>query len=159
MTKRTVRIFDKIGALIPGYNGYAIRDEKRNDDKKLRNSIAFKLEQSENEIIRHQQILVRENEIKKCQEWDIARKSLNTITIKIKNAAYGETSFFNNEQIKETELDEIYNLDLELSERVNLISITISNEINEILSPTLVNQQLQEINSILNKRTNFLNKF
>jgi hypothetical protein len=32
MTKRESNILDKIGSLIPGYKGYAVRDEKRNDD-------------------------------------------------------------------------------------------------------------------------------
>ena len=159
MTKRKLNIFDKIGTLIPGYNGYAIRDEKRNSDKKLRLSIAKMIESSEREIIMHQQGLIRKNEIQSSQEWEIARKALNTITTKIKNAAYGESSFFSNEQIKETELNELYKIDLELAEHINLISKTITKNISEVLSPTLVNQQVREIDSILNKRESFLNKF
>ena len=159
MTKRIVNIFDKIGTLIPGYKGYVIRDEKRNDDKKLRESIAYKIEQSENEIIRHQQILICKNEIQISQEWEIPRKALNTFSTKIKNATYGESSFFSNEQITETELDEIYALDLELAEIVSLISKTITNEINEVLSPVKVNRQVQEISNTLIKRKKFLSKY
>jgi hypothetical protein len=159
MTKRESNIFDKIGNLIPGYKGYAVRDEKRKDDKNLRNAIASKVEQAEIEIVKHQQSLIRNNQIQICQEWEIVRKSLDTFKIKINKASYGESSFFSNEQIKENELDQIYGLDLELAERVNLISKTIDSEINEALSPILVNQQLCEINTLLVKRNDFINKF
>ena len=40
---RKVNILDKIGALIPGYSGYAERDGRRNCDKILRESIANQL--------------------------------------------------------------------------------------------------------------------
>ena len=41
--KRSKSIFDKIGALIPGYRGYAERDSRRNCDKLIRNQISEKL--------------------------------------------------------------------------------------------------------------------
>jgi hypothetical protein len=62
-------------------------------------------------------------------------------------------------QLKETELDEIYNIDLEMSERVHLILKTVEAEINETMSAAFVNQQVREIDSILIKRTNFINQF
>jgi hypothetical protein len=78
---------------------------------------------------------------------------------KIKNATYGESSFFSDQQLKETELDEIYKIDLEMSERVHLILKTVDAEINEKMSAGFVNQQVREIDSILIKRTNFINQF
>lgn len=159
MTQRKINILDKIGSLIPGYKGYAIRDDKRNTDKKLREELANKIQQAEKEAILLQQELIRNKEIQKCQEWEIARKALNTITTKIINAPYGESSFFNNEQIKETELDNLYVIDLELAEIVDLISKTIKNEISGALSPIVVTQQVRKIENILNNRTTFLNKF
>jgi hypothetical protein len=159
MTKRKLNILDKIGSLIPGYKGYANREGKRNDDKKLRGFIALELELSENEIIQHQQSLIRDTQIQTSKEWEIIRKSLNTITTKIKNASYGESSLFNDMQIKEDELDEIYTIDLELYERVSLIRKTINIHINEVSSPLLINHQIQETFNILQKRINFINKF
>ena len=159
MTTRRTIFFERIGSMILGYKGYALRDEKRNTDKKLRDELSGIIQQSENTVIKHQQQLVKTGEIKLCKEWEIARKALNTIFSKIKNASYGESSFFSDQQLKETELDEIYKIDLEMSERVQLILKTIETEINETMSAGFVNQQVKEIDTILIKRTNFINQF
>jgi hypothetical protein len=159
MTTRRTNFFEKIGNMIRGYKGYALRDEKRNTDKKLRDELSGIIQQSEKTVITHQQLLVKTGEMQLCQEWEIARKALNTIFSKIKNATYGESSFFSDQQLKETELDEIYNTDLEMSERVHLILKTVETEINETMSAGFVNQQVREIDAILIKRTNFINQF
>jgi len=159
MTIRQTNFFEKIGKMIRGYKGYALRDEKRNTDKKLRDELSGVIKQSESIIIKHQQQLVKTGEMKLCQEWDIARKALNIIYTKIKNTTYGESSFFSDQQLKETELDKIYNIDLEMSERVSLITKTVEVEINEEMSAGFVIQQVNEIEKILSKRTNFIKQF
>jgi hypothetical protein len=159
MTHRRTNIFEKIGTYIRGYKGYATRDEKRNTDKKLRDELAGKIYQAENTIISHQQQLVKTGEMQLCQEWEIARKALNTIYSQIKNATYGESSFFSDQQLKETELDELYSIDLSMTERVDLIFKTVEADINEIMSSGLVTQQVKEIDKIIIKRTNFINQF
>lgn len=159
MTTRRTNLFERIGNMIRGYKGYSLRDEKRNTDKKLRDELSGIIQQSEKTVIKHQQQLVKTGEMQLCQEWEIARKALNTIFSKIKNATYGESSFFSDQQLKETELDEIYKIDLEMSERVHLILKTVEEEINETISAGFVNQQVREIDAILIKRTNFINQF
>lgn len=93
MSQRKINILDKIGRLIPGYTGYAIRDEKRNTDKKTREFIALSIQQSENLIIQHQKELLNKNEIQQMKEWETVRKLLNTLYSKIKHTTYGESSF------------------------------------------------------------------
>ncbi|MCZ2130734.1 MAG: hypothetical protein LC109_10760 [Bacteroidia bacterium] len=159
MTTRRINLFERIGNMIRGYKGYSLRDEKRNTDKKLRDELSEIIQQSEKTVIKHQQQLVKTGEMQLCQEWEIARKALNTIFSKIKNATYGESSFFSDQQLKETELDKIYKIDLEMSERVHLILKTVEEEINETISAGFVNQQVREIDAILIKRTNFINQF
>jgi hypothetical protein len=159
MTQRKTNIIERIGRLIPGYKGYAIRDEKRNDDKKLRDELSRIINQSETLIEKHQQQLIKKGEMNLCKEWEIARKAVNTIYSKVKNATYGESSFFSNNQIKEAELDEIYNIDYEMTERVHLIFKAVDADINEVISAGVVINHIKEIDNILNKRTTFLNKY
>lgn len=159
MTQRQTNFFEKIGNIIPGYKGYAIRDEKRNTDKKLRDELAGKIKQAENVVITYQQQLVKTNDMQLCQEWEIARKALNTIYSRIKNTTYGESSFFSDQHLKENELDEIYKFDLEITERVHLIMKTIDVDIKETMSAGFVNQQVRESDTILIERTNFINQF
>jgi hypothetical protein len=159
MTVRTTNIIEKIGLLIPGYKGYAVRDELRNTDKKLRDNSSLIIQKCESLIITHQKKLINTSEMKSCKEWEISRKSLNTLFSKIKNTTYGESSFFGENQLKEEELEKIYSYDLEISERVSLISKTVQEEINEFLSAGLVIQQISAIESVLIKRLNLINQY
>ncbi len=159
MTQRKLNILDKIGNWLPGYNGYVIREEKRNDDKKLRDVIANNIATVENKIIHLQQSLIKNNEIQLSQEWEISRKALNTIYSKIKNATYGESSFFSNEKIGENELDEIHNIDLELAERTDIINTIVAKHIEEVMSPVAIIQQIRSIDELLQKREQFMKNY
>jgi hypothetical protein len=158
MSQRKINILDKIGRLIPGYSGYAVRDEKRNTDKRTREFIALSIQQSENLIIQHQKVLINKGEIQQTKEWETVRKPLNSLYSKIKHASYGESSFFSENQLKEDELDNIYSIDLEMVERTQFISKTIQEEINEILSAAFVLKQINDIETLLLKRLNFINQ-
>lgn len=159
MSQRKINILDKIGRLIPGYTGYAIRDEKRNTDKKTREFIALSIQLSENLIIQHQKELLNKNEIQQMKEWETVRKLLNTLYSKIKNTSYGESSFFSENQLKEEELDMIYSFDLEISEKTTLISKTIQEEIDEILSIVFVIKQIRDIETLIVDRLNYINQY
>lgn len=157
--ERKINLFDKIGNLIPGYKGYVIRDEKRNTDKKFRDELVSRLNQSEEYLIRYQKELVSSNDVTNLTLWEQARKALNTISTKIKYTTYGESSYFSEKQLKENELDAIYNIDLELTEKVSLIVKTIQVEITEPMSAGFVLNQISDIEQILSKRTNFINEY
>ena len=159
MTTRKSNIFDKIGSLIPGYKGYVARDELRNTDKKLREHLAKIIQEAESLIVLHQKTLIDTNEMQSCKEWEISRKSLNTLFSKIKNSIYGESSFFSENQLKEEELEKIYGYDLEISERVSLISKTAQEEINQPLSSGFILQQIRETESIFIIRLDFINQY
>jgi len=158
MSQRKINILDKIGKLIPGYFGYAIRDEKRNTDKKTREFIAHSIQQSENLIIQHQKGLLIKNEIQLMKEWESVRKLLNTLYSKIKFAPYGESSFFSENQLKEEELDMIHSFDLEITEKTLFISKTVQEEIDEILSVVFVHKQIKAIETLITERLNFINQ-
>lgn len=158
MSQRKINILDKIGRLIPGYTGYAIRDEKRNTDKKTREFIALSIQQSENLIVQHKKELLNKNEIQQMKEWETARKLLNTLYSKIKYAAYGESSFFSENQLKEEELDMIHSFDLEISEKTLFISKTVQEEIEEILSVVFILKQIRDIEKLIVERLNFINQ-
>ena len=157
--KRTVNIIDRIGTLIPGYKGYTERDARRNIDKDLRVQISNNLSLTEKKIEQHCLSLVRNNQIQIAMEWEQIRKAINTLIPKIKNASYGVSSFFSDEQIKETELDKIYDMDLLLSERMKLFNEMIFENINEPIISVNIMKSLFEIDNLIIDRTNFINQF
>ena len=157
--ERKKNFFDFIGKLLPGYKGYVIREEKRNTDKKLRDELAKRIENAKLMIIDFQQDLIKKNEIAFCQEWDLLRKSVDTLFSKIKYAAHGESSFFSEKQLKEIELDEIYNLDLKLVENVNLVCNSVELYIQDSSNPKPINKMVRDIEIALDNRNNYINTF
>jgi hypothetical protein len=156
--ERKKNFFDKIGRFIPGYKGYTIREEKRNTDKKLRDILSSKIANSEKEIISSQQHLISKKELKSCEEWELVRKSLNTLQSKIKFAPYGESSFFSENQLKETELDQIHELDLSISESIDQLYSTIENQNRSFSSPD-VNHLIKNIENMIQGRSQFIQTF
>lgn len=155
MTKRAENILDKIGKLIPGFNGYSIRDEKRDLDKKLRIAISAQLNQIENEIIIVQRNLILKNDLTYAKELDVIRKKLNTLSNKIKNVHHGQTAFFNNNEIKENELDRIYAIDLNIAQVVSSLSPLVK----ENVGIDYFKYKLHELEDLLLKRLDFINSF
>lgn len=156
---RKKNLFDFIGKLLPGYKGYVIREVKRNTDKKLRDELAKRIENAKLMVIDFQQELIKKNEIAICKEWDLLRKSVDTLFSKIKYAAHGESSFFSEKQLKEDELDEIYNLDLKLVENVDIVCTSVESYIQDSLNPKPINKIVRDIEICLDNRTNYINTF
>ena len=106
--ERSKNIFDKIGSLIPGYRGYAERDSRRNCDKLLRNKISKEIIKCETSLNTRLKTEVKSNNLDSLKDLEECRQKLNTHSDKIKYAPYGESSFFGESQIKEDELQKIY---------------------------------------------------
>jgi len=151
---RQLNLFDKIGSLIPGYTGYAERNNRRQCDKLLREKIAVTINSSEKTILKRIAVSIKENEHSKLFESEECRKKLNTIHDKIKFAPYGESAFFSNNQLKDDELLAIYQKDFALFNKVN--------EINHA-SPDLDNKALlkliDELEGLLNERNEYIKEF
>ena len=87
------------------------------------------------------------------------RKSVDTLFSKIKYAKHGESSFFSEMQLKENELDEIYNLDLKLVENVNLVCSSVESYIQDSTNPKAINKMVRDIEIALDNRNNYINTF
>ena len=149
--ERSKNIFDKIGSLIPGYRGYAERDGRRNCDKLLRNQISEKLSQCGSIINNRIKSEIKNNNLDSLRDLEDCQQKLNTLSDKIKYAPYGESSFFGDSQIKEDELQKIYELDFEL--------YTLLQESEKYLTDTTIVDILTYISSIetmIKKRNDFI---
>ena len=149
--ERAKNIFDKIGSLIPGYRGYAERDGRRNCDKLLRNKISEEIIKCETSLNTRLQTEVKSNNLDSLQDLEKCRQKLNTLSDKIKYAPYGESSFFGDSQIKEDELQKIYELDFDL--------YSLLQESEKYLTETTIVDILTYITSIetmIKKRNDFI---
>ena len=152
--QRKKNILDRIGALIPGYRGYAERDGRRNCDKLLREVISNQLKEIEDLLYISMTTALKKKDKEKMHELEAVRKQIDTFRSKVNYAPYGKSALFTDEKIKEDELAEIYQIDLDLAtETKNLLNKVNSSTLSEI-SKLLVSCQ-----ELLNKRNSFINEF
>jgi hypothetical protein len=159
MTQRKVNILDKIGSLIPGYQGYATRDNMRISDKQIRTNASEKLIRIEEAIEEVKKDFIIKDKIQEAKEFELVRKNINTLASKIKHAQYGETAFFSLNQIKENELEQIQNFDLQISERISLMQVSVETKKELSITPTELNQSLKEIDKAFQERNHFIQQF
>jgi hypothetical protein len=151
---RPVNIFDKIGSLIPGYSGYAERNNRRQCDKILREKVALTISSIENEISKRIASLIESKELSQLKKVEECRKKLNTISSQVKYAPYGESGFFSIAQLKENELLTIYQKDFALLEKMNEINGSISDvDIKQIL------KKIDYLEGMLKERNEYLKEF
>ena len=153
MTQRSVNILDKIGTLIPGYNGYKDRDSRKNCEKKFRVALSEKLNNYENLIIEKINSCIQESNLIEMRKYEALRKKLNTLSHKILYTSYGANAFFSDQKIKEDELDQIYKYDLDISDRIEKLLLIEDFSEFEIIS------SISQISIILKNRNNYIKDF
>jgi len=108
--KRQINIFDRIGTLIPGYMGYQERESRRECDRQLREQIADQLTSVENKI----NSFIENTPFESLSDIEKIRKKINNLSSLIRYSSYGATAFFADAVIREPELENIYQLDLDV---------------------------------------------
>jgi hypothetical protein len=151
---RKKNIFDKIGSLIPGYRGYAEREGRRNCDKILREEIVTKLNEAEKILYKQMNEALKQKDKELMNTIEEIRKEVNTLSSRVKFAPYGATAFFTDGQIKEDELHNIHQIDLDLSESIENLRNNVSTSQLAETKEMLVSSQ-----AILDKRNSYINEF
>ena len=159
MTKRKSNIIDKIGTLIPGYDGYSNRLMMRQTDKKLREQCCGNMKQVEEKLENLLKKLIANSQYDEMINLENTRKSINTIVSKIQFAPYGESGFFGKEVIKEDELSKIHEYDLELIERTESMKVISFNHIDLPISIMAILNHISQISDLLNERNQFIQNF
>ncbi len=127
--KRQLNIFDRIGTLIPGYMGYQEREGRRECDRQLREQIADILTSVEKII----NSIIEITPFDSLGEIEKIRKKINNLNSLIRYSSYGATAFFADAVIKEPELENIYQLDLDVLDATNdLLDSAKSNDLDSI---------------------------
>ncbi len=151
---RPVNIFDKVGSLIPGYSGYAERNNRRQCDKLLREKISVTINSAEKLMSKRIAASIKANELAQLNECEECRKKLNTIRDKIKFAPYGESAFFSSAQLKDDELLNIYRKDFALLDKTNEINRVIPD-----LDEKAILKIIDDLEGLLNERNDYIKEF
>jgi hypothetical protein len=125
--KGQVDPFKKLLGYIPGFNGYVERQNRRDADKLLRDTVARRFEEYWGRASNLQADLVDNGMIKYVDDMEKAALALRTFIDKISTAARGYSGVFDAVKINEKELEAIYQFDLAFFQLGDQISSALDN--------------------------------
>ncbi|HZI17829.1 MAG TPA: hypothetical protein VEY09_04465 [Pyrinomonadaceae bacterium] len=109
---------ERLGEKIPGYAGYASKEQRRDVDKLHREHLADRLRASKQFITDAMRELTDSGRLFEVGPLDRALKKIDQAENRIRFASYGYAGFFDTVKIEEPQLDAIYRFDLALTEKV-----------------------------------------
>ncbi len=104
--------FKKLASYIPGFSGYVERQNRRDADKILRDTVARRFEEQWKRASELQAEMVSQGLIRYVDDMEKAAIALRTFIDKISTAARGYSGLFDAVKINEKELEAIYQFDL-----------------------------------------------
>ena len=113
--------FKRLASIIPGFNGYIERQNRRDADKILRDTVARRFEEQYQRASQLQTDLVSAGKIEFVDDMERAVIKLRTFIDKISTAPRGYSGMFDAVKINEKELESIYQFDatfFDLAEQV-----------------------------------------
>ncbi len=106
--------FKKILSYIPGFKGYVDRQNRRDEDKVLRDTIASRYEEQWQRISSIQQALISQGKIQWIDDIEAAAIKIRTFIDRVKRAPRGYSGLFDAVKINSAELSHIYQYDASL---------------------------------------------
>ena len=119
--------FKKLVSYIPGFKGYVERQNRRDADKVLRETVARRFEEQWGRVSNLQSELVSSGMIKYVDDLEKAALQLRTFIDRISTAARGYSGLFDAVKINEKELDAIYQFDLAFFELGDQVKSGVDN--------------------------------
>ena len=120
-------IFKRIGSKIPGFKGYVERQNRRDSDKLIRDSIYRRFREHESRISDLQVELINKGEIQYTADLEKAALRLRTFADRVRTAPRGYSSLFEAVKINEVELAKLYEYDSTLLDKSEEIGRAIDN--------------------------------
>jgi hypothetical protein len=111
----------RLGEKIPGLSGYQAKEGRRDADKLFRDVLADRIRRIKDPIAAATRDLVDAGRLLEIAPLERISKKIDTIESRIRFASYGFSGFFDVVQIKEQQLDQLYQFDLGLVEKVEAI--------------------------------------
>jgi hypothetical protein len=107
---------EKLIDFIPGWSGYQTRQERRQADKMLRESLVTKLQEQRRRLDEAQKRLLAQGRLDLLDDLESAVTQLKTFTDRLRFASYGYAGLFDAVKIRESELQQLYAFDAALVE-------------------------------------------
>ncbi|MFZ5881059.1 MAG: hypothetical protein ACOY0R_16955 [Chloroflexota bacterium] len=125
--KSQVDPFKKLIGFIPGFNGYVERQNRRDADKVLRDTVARRFEEQWKRASNLQVEMVNGGMIAHLDDMEKAALQLRTFIDKISTAPRGYSGLFDAVKINEAELEAIYQFDAAFFDLAEQIGSALDN--------------------------------
>jgi hypothetical protein len=120
-------IFKKIASKIPGFKGYVERQNRRDSDKLIRDTIYRRFRELEGRVSDLQVEFINQGEIKHTDDLEKAALRLRTFADRVRTAPRGYSSLFEAIKINEAELAKLYEYDATLLDKAEEVGRAIDN--------------------------------
>jgi hypothetical protein len=120
-------LLGKIRGFLSGFVGYVKREDRREADKILRETLANRYRGLWSRISDLQRQLVSQGQLEWVDDLEAAALKLQTFADRVQRAAYGYAGFFDAVRVNEPELAKMYQYDLALLENVQKLSDAVDN--------------------------------
>ncbi len=117
----------KLLAKIPGFKGYFEKQNRREADKILRETVANRFEEQWKRISSVQRDLISAGGLEHITELEGSALKLRQFIDRIRRASYGYAGFFDAVKINEDELSKVYTYDLSLFNMADDVSRAVDN--------------------------------
>jgi hypothetical protein len=127
---------------VPGYKGYAEKENRRAADKELRDAIAAAYASQVTRITRLQERLINRGDFATTEVLDKVITKLQHLADRIRTASYGYTPLFDRtDRLDETDLDRLYAFDLAMANGID----NIGGLINDLSERTDLERSVEEL--------------
>ena len=120
-------LIGKVRNFLSGFVGYVDRENRREADKLLRETIVQRYEEQWNRISELQRQLVSAGQLELVDDLEAATIKLRAFVDRVKGASYGYAGFFDAVRIHSDELEKVYQYDVALLEGAQNIASAVDN--------------------------------
>jgi hypothetical protein len=119
--------FKKILGKIPGFSGYMERQNRRDSDKLLRETVASRFEEQWQRLSSLQRDFINQGDISYLDDLESAAIQLRTFADRVRRATRGYSGLFDAVKINEKELAKLYQYDAAMLELADEVGRAIDN--------------------------------
>lgn len=162
--KSKENFLEKITRFIPGYDGYVNRDNSRELDTILRNTLATRLDANQVKLKNTVLNLTQRGKLFESDGIDKLDKKLQLCVAKFRAAARGYSGAFDVVKVKEDKLNQLYEFDANLFDDVEAISAACTemddnSKANVDIKPSMekAGSLMDQLVKLFEERENILN--
>ena len=122
MDKRIISTIDDLLARVPGYGGYREKEDRRDDDRKVREAIASRLDQTVTELTRASAALAEQRKLTVISTVERIVGTTRHLADRVRTTSYGYGGIFTEQSVDEHALEQLRQFDVRFQEEVERLA-------------------------------------